>query len=1311
MANFREVYENTQGQGAELSNINLVAPNGWNQWRFIDSTTEDIHLSDAAFPNVYTPSDAFWVRSIITNCLIPWYNTIDPFHAFLISGGNSGSAVGSASALSVVNALLEYYLAIGEFGLGRKNNAPQMGFAISDKFKQHVWTHFIVENIINSLVLLAAPDIEMLQNSRYKQLYVNHGEVVSVLDWEGSKILDIGIKKDTPPSNIDINGVNIKIVKDNGSSYILPILSLRDDWTIVVGSPSSESSPISAGDFYSLNTTWLIEDPLLLSGLWNGRENDIRSSMNSGMNLFVTTHNKPYQEGKILGVYLLAERRDEVTTNTTTANATTNGNPTVPTSTTSTTTPIRPIYPFVPGSSMLDTSNTEWVWFGFGNSANFSDIYPNEIRYKKEETDDGVEDAEIENGTFTQYSTFWSNPDAVALRVEISSGGYWFRHNWYSDNLKGAYLKSNGKLYKILEHPTAQIIDVSITSVDGSSKFDPYANQNYSILNQKAWLITEHFSGYTNGLSQGIFKGDIVSVSYIPGSNQTQIFMNVLKDNFPTQATSPVGPKTIGITKLVRENPSGPIIEAQEEVPNSYLNRFKYKLNSVSGLVEKYKKFDKWLLWTENGTKYNYIISVVESEPTSTTLYNYAFEIFLDGDATDSVSVGDQAYISFDDAFETYRDVLSKEHGFNLSLEVQPGLTDAQGSVPPFIISNLLCINGEYRSNPYNLEIFPGDRIGITEGYLFGIEANGSASSQIDQLMLVSTPRSGRGVSALFHDLRQEDWVGYKDTVSGNLTIRKGSANFKEFPAKSEIIIGNMQSENMSGGFTDTITLNSSYQRLRRLILEVPEFTDGARTELLFGIGSIDNIHGIPISGDGIVDLQSFRRDGIAPDILPSSSFKDYDGNEVAPVVLYKKSSFQNLDKLPLDIAVDTTEYNTVKVINGLVSPVRADYANNNQVIDNPGILDLLRTEDGEILILYGKSVSEFNLLSGSSVYSVNNSTQSGNAWTNKNAVFAIGSFDDGYFWGAPFVLKTGQESLQPFEYPVMLMNGVDYLASIYDELNQTLVIFVRAFDSTKKAYIGVYRIYAKTVNHSLNPCQDPSYSSYSPSQSRLSFSWRPPLLTNDFIYNEDEFWTMNESVIDSQYIFDPTDSSTSGLIADEYYRILGPISSGSQIESGGEVGIISVGKLDDGTYVLFYDSEQGIRAIFSSSKGRVWVESGLIYARNGRAGLMLGRYLFYISDRGIEIKFTNKTDYSHDRTIATKKTEGINVGVLEVNMQDDLDAMDHFPIGSGPIEFQRLSGYITSDGVMKIFFYDINDKLKCMESKNVFDWKVADNF
>ena len=71
--------------GVKFSDINLIVPNGWNQWRFIDSTTRDIHLSDGPFPNVYTPSDAFWVRSIITNCLIPWYNTIDPFHAFLIS--------------------------------------------------------------------------------------------------------------------------------------------------------------------------------------------------------------------------------------------------------------------------------------------------------------------------------------------------------------------------------------------------------------------------------------------------------------------------------------------------------------------------------------------------------------------------------------------------------------------------------------------------------------------------------------------------------------------------------------------------------------------------------------------------------------------------------------------------------------------------------------------------------------------------------------------------------------------------------------------------------------------------------------------------------------------------------------------------------------------------------------------------------------------------------------------------------------------------------------------------------------------------
>jgi hypothetical protein len=118
-----------------------------------------------------------------------------------------------------------------------------------------------------------------------------------------------------------------------------------------------------------------------------------------------------------------------------------------------------------------------------------------------------------------------------------------------------------------------------------------------------------------------------------------------------------------------------------------------------------------------------------------------------------------------------------------------------------------------------------------------------------------------------------------------------------------------------------------------------------------------------------------------------------------------------------------------------------------------------------------------------------------------------------------------------------------------------------------------------------------------------------------------------------------------------------------------------------------------------------------LTYARDGRGGLLIDDYFFYVTPSGIEVKFTSYSDFSDDRTIAVKKAAGQNTSVIEVNKQEELDSMKHFLIGSGPIDFQRLSGYLTPDGTIKIFFYNKDNALVCMESKDSFQWKVADNF
>ena len=41
----------------------------------------------------------------------------------------------------------------------------------------------------------------------------------------------------------------------------------------------------------------------------------------------------------------------------------------------------------------------------------------------------------------------------------------------------------------------------------------------------------------------------------------------------------------------------------------------------------------------------------------------------------------------------------------------------------------------------------------------------------------------------------------------------------------------------------------------------------------------------------------------------------------------------------------------------------------------------------------------------------------------------------------------------------------------------------------------------------------------------------------------------------------------------------------------------------------------------------------------------------------------------------------------------------------------QKLTGYVTPDGIIMIFFYDKNKRLVGVESTSMFEWNVINNF
>jgi hypothetical protein len=61
--------------------------------------------------------------------------------------------------------------------------------------------------------------------------------------------------------------------------------------------------------------------------------------------------------------------------------------------------------------------------------------------------------------------------------------------------------------------------------------------------------------------------------------------------------------------------------------------------------------------------------------------------------------------------------------------------------------------------------------------------------------------------------------------------------------------------------------------------------------------------------------------------------------------------------------------------------------------------------------------------------------------------------------------------------------------------------------------------------------------------------------------------------------------------------------------------------------------------------------------------------------------------------------------------MQNRFDRMKQGLIGSGIISYQRISGYVSPEGIIKIFYYGVDNEMISMETSNARSWKVSDNF
>ena len=1220
-------------------------PSGWNKWisasTIINGAEGPIYIPDADFPSLYTPADAFWVRSVLSHCIIPWINVVDPFTAFLMAGGSSGSIIGSIGGLAVVASLQEIFTAGGSFGLFPKREGgvgPKMGYNIGTSFKQQIYVRFDIQNAYGRLALTGTgPVVELMENSRFKRLYLYEGEVTgyTVEGVDGTDdLLSIDVEKFSDAST-DISG-SIRIAKSDGTSIgPLNIIGTTPDGNLIIQHIELETLP-EAGDYYRMDELWVLEDPSLLGGFLSGTENQREGTISSGMDLFVSGQNVPYQEGKFLGAYFWTEKSSDTTSD---ADDTADSLYTQP----------------MAGYSMNDTTTHTWAFIGFENSRNESVTYSNDIRYKENilsEPDPNNNNSIVqyqERLSFggSAYSNMISSSDIEYVRVEINTGGYFNRNNWQAPALKGSYIEVDGYLFKIIDQVGFNIIDVSFKSIGGKREFDPGNYQDYSIVNQSAWMINENYmQNIVDGSTNGVFEGNVISAGSDSDGASTVI---VLVDGDPE------------VLRGVKGN-------------YSFIERYKEGVAIPSGQIQAFNRFQDWRLISDSKEAIaDDSRSVSFSEPE---FDGGPYEMTFPTKMNNGIENGDRVYVAFDTPYETRGNWTRK--GIGITLEVNQALTSSASNLS-YLTSNVLCLDGAYLSAPYVVDIPINTRYGVDDGFYFGLEANGTALRSDAQMSFLSTPRSSRGVASLFHTMRQEDWVIYEDPTSSKITIRRGSTDFTEYPYKTLISIGkDSLTESVEGS---PIVLNEDQEYLKRIQVSPQENDNSGNPSLLFGIGAPDNTYGFSISGEGVVDLGMLQKQGIEAGDTSSGEWTN-DGNDVSPVYIYQKDYYAQMDSQHIDIGI-TPDQGPIYVVGGTVTDVVAQYVQENQLLSNLDYFDAIRKSDGETILIYGQEASDFTI-DGVQV--------NASKWNDQNAIFIIGTYDDNFIWSAPTAYRIDGDEKN--ENALMVLNSVDYLSSIYNPFNETILIFCRCYQGDV-FYIGCFIVPTHNLlnDESVFPC-DPVSDEVRP------FSWRSPNLSDS-----NKSWTDSDNFINDGYSYD---TSTSTAPEDNFIRVMGASGTDSQVSMPSEFGVISTSVLPNGTYVLFYDSEAGVRSIFSIDGGYTWNSSGIIWGRNGRSGIEVGGFFFYIGNSGI---IAIETDYAHFY-IASDLAAGISTPGAEEDLQKSLGLLDNVLLDSGTIEPQRLSGYVSSNGTIKIFFYDQNQLLKCIESTSQGSgWQVARNF
>lgn len=1237
---------------------------GWNPWSSLNTHIKEYDVCSAPFiPSYYLPSRSFRAYTYATHCDLtpPWAFDEDLFSAFLRGGGISGTLMGSMTGLAIVGIILADPN-VGNWGIGYNyNSIPTVGFCMGDKYKENSYFHYqITKPAFLTHQLRSDACIDVFQRSRLKRIYVTEGFVVNfrsnpnpIVSSSGKKqfILTLDLDGAVPPGIESVENDPITFYKKDKTKFHLKILKLLPNWEIIVEKFFGESDPNpESGDFYQLEKPWCIEDPFMMSGFWWGVQGEQKNTdgfPDSPYKAYKTSHNIPYNEIKFTGTYIYKNKKS--------------GNASLTSA----------------GIPFGETENDTWAWFKY--SGVNSVIYGTEANRYFESQTVGTTNYEIKTFPTANSSdiTNWKALENVTfIRMEINNGGSAQLHNWHAPILTKCFFKQNGKYFAILGQPLGNVIDIALKDVTNKINLDTSAGSGGSIFNQYAWMVNEHYGEFFGGDQVGFFEGKIISKSWNKERDETEI---IVQSNGWTDGT---------IIQNVNFSPS-------YLITNSFYDRFAGTFNSSkaggngANLKKMWKKFWKWKIWDEKNSVFEIIEnSLIIPSTVSTQNANHISGPKMTVKVYGNMSSSKTAGIYFDEPYKRKTTMIMR-----LPLCTYDFQPSTDGLLPE------ICVNNSYQTPEIVVDLTPNTIAGVTGGKYWGLGAYGlkHVFSENGLPLYVTVPAGAKGISSFFHNIIEEDWIIYQDNEN-RVTIRTGSLNFRDRPRKSDICIGFSESFKKVDGNYDQINFDTNKDRVKLIEINtngiiVNPTDDFGPSALTWFLGNKNNYFGFASTGSGVFEFVPLRKNGHAKGSVDYSKYK-FDNQFVSPIYIYTN---QGIKRSILEMGVSTE----LKIMGpqSIITQTKEDggytieYIKDEQNLSLVTYFDGYLLPDGEIILLYGEPTNNF----------IKDNTEKTaifpRKWATTECVYAIGSANKALLWGTPIVKDLKYSNNLNYQYPVMLLNSCEYKTSFYNSVGEYFGIIMRCYHDKNKSFYGCFTVNKNTLAMGLTHCD----SNYRPFWIRQSY------LPEDILTNANRSYTEKDSVI-----YKPlTEEQNPNGIQDGFSRIIGPSGTYCDITSDiyNEIGYMTATTLSEGMAIILFAYPQGI-GLMSTNAINKWAMSKIILARDAISPLIIKSSvmtnLFYITSQGIMVKL-GAGELIYQASLATENA-GYDSKTIE-RIQRDLDNAKTILIGSGLIFSQRISGYMSNDGICKVFYYNNSNILCCLESSDYSKWNMGYNF